>query len=78
MQDSRALNLLYIETVSDIQKDWIVATHDIKDQLRILQERGKKKEVLENLTKILIEFKKKKIFCSSTWNLLNVCPHTDF
>lgn len=52
MQDKIALNLLYIQTVSDIEYDWIIATKDIKDQLTNLQERGNKKEYLEIARKL--------------------------
>uniref|UniRef100_A0A336ML37 CSON003364 protein n=1 Tax=Culicoides sonorensis TaxID=179676 RepID=A0A336ML37_CULSO len=47
MRDRIALNLLYIQTVSDIEKGWIVASYDTKDQLANLQARGSKKEYLD-------------------------------
>jgi len=53
MRDRIALNLLYIQTVCDVEKGWIVASKDVKEQLGNLQARGSKKEYLEmarNLT----------------------------
>lgn len=47
MRDRIALNLLYIQTVSDIEKGWIVASKDVKEQLCNLQARGSKKEYLD-------------------------------
>lgn len=47
MRDRIALNLLYIQTVSDIEKGWIVASLDTKEQLANLQARGNKKEYLD-------------------------------
>ncbi|XP_055372640.1 sorting nexin-17 [Condylostylus longicornis] len=52
MQDKIALNLLYIQTVSDIEKDWIIVSPDIKAQLRSLQDRGNKKEYLDIARKL--------------------------
>ncbi|XP_037915888.1 sorting nexin-17 isoform X2 [Hermetia illucens] len=52
MQDNIALNLLYIQTVSDIECDWIIATQDVKDQMASLQDRGNKKEYLEIARKL--------------------------
>lgn len=46
MQDSIALNLLYILTLSDIERGWIITPNEIQDQLNILQARGNKKEVI--------------------------------
>lgn len=47
MRDRIALNLLYIQTVCDVEKGWIVASKDVKEQLCNLQARGNKKEYLE-------------------------------
>lgn len=47
MCDRIALNLLYIQTVCDVEKGWIVASKDVKEQLCNLQARGNKKEYLE-------------------------------
>lgn len=46
LQDSVALNLLYIVTLSDIERGWIIASNDVKNQLNQLQIKGNKKEVL--------------------------------
>lgn len=56
MQDNIALNLLYIQTVSDIECDWIIATQDVKDQMASLQDRGNKKEVSKNCIAITYIF----------------------
>lgn len=40
-----ALNLLYIETSSDVDRGWILTTNEIKDQLNHLQSNGNKKKV---------------------------------
>lgn len=45
MSDKIALNLLYIQTSSDVDRGWILTTNEIKDQLNILQSNGNKKEV---------------------------------
>ncbi len=45
MLDKIALNLLYIQTSSDVDRGWILTTNDIKDQLNDLQLNGNKKEV---------------------------------
>lgn len=47
MQDKISLNLLFIQTVSDIQHNWIITTPTIKEKLNQLEERGNKKEYLE-------------------------------
>lgn len=47
MQDKIALNLLFIQTISDIERDWIIVGPDVKKELRNLQERGNKKEYIE-------------------------------
>uniref|UniRef100_A0A0K8TSY8 Putative sorting nexin n=1 Tax=Tabanus bromius TaxID=304241 RepID=A0A0K8TSY8_TABBR len=52
MQDKIALNLLYIQTVTDIEHDWVITTKDIKDELQNLQERGNKKDYLELARKL--------------------------
>lgn len=45
MLDKIALNLLYIQTSSDVDRGWILTTNEIKDQLNSLQSNGNKKEV---------------------------------
>lgn len=47
MPDNIALNLLYILTLSDVERGWIITTNEIRDQLSSLQSRGNKKEYLE-------------------------------
>lgn len=43
--NSIALNLLYILTLSDVDRDWILSSSEIRDQLYELQVKGNKKEV---------------------------------
>lgn len=43
--NSIALNLLYILTLSDVDRDWILCSSEIRDQLYELQVKGNKKEV---------------------------------
>lgn len=47
MSDRSTLNLLYSQTVSDVEKGWIVTDNDIKEKLATLQSRGAKREYLE-------------------------------
>lgn len=47
MRDKVALNLLYIQTVSDVERGWVVADAEQKEELSGLQSRGNKKEYLE-------------------------------
>lgn len=50
MSDRTTLNLFYAQTVSDVEKGWIVADQDTKKQLATLQARGEKREVrIENI-----------------------------
>lgn len=48
MHNSIALNLLYILTLSDIDRGWIMTTPEIGQQLNELQAKGNKKEVYNN------------------------------
>lgn len=43
--NSIALNLLYILTLSDVDRDWVLSSSEIRDQLYELQVKGNKKEV---------------------------------
>lgn len=43
--NSIALNILYILTLSDVDRDWILSSSEIRDQLYELQVKGSKKEV---------------------------------
>lgn len=45
MLDRSTLNLLYAQTVSDIERGWIITNKDVEEQLAILQSRGAKREV---------------------------------
>lgn len=47
MHDKIALNLLYIQTLSDVERGWIIASNDIKDQLSTLQARGNKRDYMK-------------------------------
>lgn len=47
MNDPVAVNLLYVQTVAEIEKGWIIATRDIKSQLTSLQVSLAKKEYME-------------------------------
>lgn len=47
MTDPVALNLLYVQTVSDIERGWIFCIKDIKTQLAKLQARLAKREYIE-------------------------------
>lgn len=42
MRDHVSLNILYIQTLSDVERGWVVATNDIKEQLSTLQATGNK------------------------------------
>lgn len=43
--NSVALNLLYILTLNDVDRGWILSNSEIRDQLYALQVKGNKKEV---------------------------------
>ncbi|XP_014250419.1 sorting nexin-17 [Cimex lectularius] len=47
MHDKYALNLLYVQTVSDIKRGWILCNKETSEQLATLQSRGAKREYLE-------------------------------
>lgn len=47
MSNSVALNLLYVQTVSDVERGWILCSKDMQSQLTSLQARGAKKEYVE-------------------------------
>ncbi|XP_061559786.1 sorting nexin-17 isoform X2 [Phycodurus eques] len=46
MDNRVGLNLLYAQTVSDIERGWILVTKDQRRQLKSLQEKGSKKEFI--------------------------------
>lgn len=52
--NSIALNLLYILTLSDVDRDWILSSSEIRDQLYELQVKGNKKEVSRLARKCVI------------------------
>jgi sorting nexin-17 len=45
MSNQVALNMLYIQTVADVEKGWVLSSKEVKQQLASLQARGAKKEV---------------------------------
>lgn len=47
MTDPVALNLLYIQTVSDIERGWILCTKEVKSQLAHFQARLSKREYID-------------------------------
>ncbi|KAK7603153.1 hypothetical protein V9T40_003152 [Parthenolecanium corni] len=47
MSDRFTLNLLYGQTLSDIERGWVIADVDTEQQLATLQSRGAKREYLE-------------------------------
>ncbi|CAM1322467.1 SNX17 (predicted) [Pycnogonum litorale] len=47
LEDRVALNLLYVQTVSDVERGWVVTTKDTQRQLTTLQVKGSKKEFLQ-------------------------------
>ncbi|CAH1406339.1 unnamed protein product [Nezara viridula] len=47
MLDSAALNVIYVQTISDIERGWIVCNRGVREQLATLQARGAKKEYIE-------------------------------
>lgn len=52
MRDRIALNLLYMQALSDVKRGWIVTTRDLAEQLTNLQARGNKSEYLEIVRKL--------------------------
>lgn len=52
MRDRIALNLLYIQALSDVERGWILTSRDLSDQLTDLQARGNKREYLEIVRKL--------------------------
>lgn len=49
MNNTVAMNLLYIQVVAEIQRGWISVTDELKDRLTILQNQENKKEVCCNI-----------------------------
>jgi hypothetical protein len=45
MSNQVALNMLYIQTVADVEKGWVLSSKEMKQHLASLQARGAKKEV---------------------------------
>uniref|UniRef100_A0A182MY18 PX domain-containing protein n=1 Tax=Anopheles dirus TaxID=7168 RepID=A0A182MY18_9DIPT len=52
MRDRIALNLLYIQALSDVERGWIATTRDLSEQLTNMQARGSKSEYLEIVRKL--------------------------
>jgi len=47
LSDPITLNLLYTQTVSDVERGWIVTSNDTKQQLALMQARGAKRQYME-------------------------------
>jgi len=47
MAETSTLNLLYIQTVSDIERGWILTSADTKQQLALMQAKGAKRQYME-------------------------------
>lgn len=45
LSDRSTLNLLYSQTVSDVERGWIVTDRDTQEKLATLQSRGAKRDV---------------------------------
>lgn len=54
LNDDIALNILYILTLNDVEREVILATREIREHLDYLQSKGNKKEV-GNTTRWLCE-----------------------
>ncbi|XP_058065184.1 sorting nexin-17 [Anopheles bellator] len=52
MRDRIALNLLYLQALSDVDRGWIVTTRDLLEELTNIQARGNKSEYLEIVRKL--------------------------
>lgn len=47
MTNKVSLNLLYIQTISDIEYGWVLCSQETRNTLANLQSRGAKKQVCE-------------------------------
>ena len=47
LAEQTTMNLLYIQTVADIERDWIVTSAETKQQLALMQARGSKRQFME-------------------------------
>ena len=47
LSEQSTLNLLYIQTVADIERGWVVTSSDTKQQLALMQARGSKRQFME-------------------------------
>ena len=47
LAEQATLNLLYIQTVADLERDWIVTSAETKQQLALMQARGSKRQFME-------------------------------
>lgn len=46
-EDVTALNLLYMQTVAEVDREWILCTPEVRERLEIHREMGKKREYME-------------------------------
>ena len=54
LSEQSTLNLLYIQTVADLERGWIVTSEETKQQLALMQARGSKRQYMEVMTIINI------------------------
>ena len=47
LSEQSTLNLLYIQTVADLERGWIVTSAETKQQLALMQARGSKRQYME-------------------------------
>ena len=47
LSEQSTLNLLYIQTVADLERGWIVTSEETKQQLALMQARGSKRQYME-------------------------------
>ena len=47
LSEQSTLNLLYIQTVADIERGWVVTSAETKQQLALMQARGSKRQFME-------------------------------
>lgn len=47
LSEQATLNLLYIQTVADLERGWIVTSEETKQQLALMQARGSKRQYME-------------------------------
>jgi len=47
LSENSTLNLLYIQTVADLERDWMVTSSETRQQLALMQARGSKRQFME-------------------------------